>query len=637
MSMYRQLWLAIILSTFLTLLGGLLASTLNARSYLTEQLSLKNTDNATALALVLSQQNTNAVMMELTVSALFDGGNYELIRVVDPLGKIIVERATPPSAPSVPQWFVNALPVSARPGQAQISNGWQQRGTLTLVSTSRFAYQALWKSVLQLALVLTISGMVAGYLGTLILRRLREPLQRVINQASAISERRFVLIDVPDVPELRQLAMAMNGMVTRLKSMFNEEAERLETMRSQANSDALTGLPNQTFFLLQLLDSLESDEKVNGTLLLVRIADLTSINRQLGRPATDELLKASAGILAAHARAKGGLASRFKDGDFGMLLPPGTDPHLTAERLVRELEAAARQVNLHHLVVAVGVTRLQREQDIASLMADASRALNAAAAGGSSAVREGPASDVLQTSGNEQWRVQFESALSARRIRLSMQPVVDLRGRLVHQECLLELMFAEQGPWQQARRLQQIADQLQLTPRLDLAAISLGIEHLEKNPGTAGLAVAISVNSLLDAPFRHQLVALLEQHPGLAGRLSIQMPEEDAVKHLALFQEFCFQLKKTGASAGLQHVGRQLGDIRQLHDLGLDFLKVDSIYVRGLQYSPGNQAFLGGLSRIAHHIGTRVYAEGIVDPLEFAELEALGFDGASGSGVREAA
>ncbi|MDZ4132339.1 MAG: LapD/MoxY N-terminal periplasmic domain-containing protein, partial [Dethiobacteria bacterium] len=50
------MWLAIILSTLLALLGGLLASTLNARSYLTEQLSIKNTDNATALALALSQQ-----------------------------------------------------------------------------------------------------------------------------------------------------------------------------------------------------------------------------------------------------------------------------------------------------------------------------------------------------------------------------------------------------------------------------------------------------------------------------------------------------------------------------------------------------------------------------------------------------
>lgn len=56
MSMYRQLWLAIIISTLLALGGSLLASTFSARGYLQSQLSIKNTDNAAALALALSQK-----------------------------------------------------------------------------------------------------------------------------------------------------------------------------------------------------------------------------------------------------------------------------------------------------------------------------------------------------------------------------------------------------------------------------------------------------------------------------------------------------------------------------------------------------------------------------------------------------
>jgi methyl-accepting chemotaxis protein len=229
MSMYRQMWLAIFLSTLLALLGGLLASTLNARSYLSDQLNLKNNDNATALALALGQQNADAVMIELTVSALFDSGHYELIRVVDPLGKPIVERVAPGTGQTAPAWFVNLLPLTVAPGRAQISSGWKQTGTLTLVSTTRFAYQALWKSVLELILALGLAGLLGGFLGAMTLRRLREPLQRVINQANAISERRFVTIALPDVPELRQLALAMNSTVSRLKDMFAEETQPTTT------------------------------------------------------------------------------------------------------------------------------------------------------------------------------------------------------------------------------------------------------------------------------------------------------------------------------------------------------------------------------------------------------------------------
>ena len=55
MSMYRQLLLAIIISSLLALVGSLLASTLSTRSYLIEQLRVKNQDNASALAVSLSQ------------------------------------------------------------------------------------------------------------------------------------------------------------------------------------------------------------------------------------------------------------------------------------------------------------------------------------------------------------------------------------------------------------------------------------------------------------------------------------------------------------------------------------------------------------------------------------------------------
>ena len=70
-------------------------------------------------------------------------------------------------------------------------------------------------------------------------------------------------------------------------------------------------------------------------------------------------------------------------------------------------------------------------------------------------------------------------------------------------------------------------------------------------------------------------------------------------------------------------------------DLGLDFLKVDSSFVRGIDSNPGNAAFLKGLSGIAHGIGLQVLAEGVASQAEFEALKALGFDGATGPVVKE--
>ncbi len=634
MSMYRQMWLAIILSTLLALLGGLLASTLNARSYLTEQLSAKNTDNATALALALSQQRADAVMVELTVSALFDSGHYALIRVVDPLGKTIVERIAPATARTVPAWFVRALPLNAVPGQAQISSGWTQLGTLTLVSDSHFAYLALWKSVVQLVVALGLSGLLGGFLGAMILRRLHEPLQRVIRQASDISERRFVLIDVPDVPELKQLALAMNSMVTRLKTMFAEEAQRLEVLRISANYDPLTGLANRTFFLTQLLDSLDTEDAAGGTLLLVRLANFSRHQQRLGTPAVNELLTTFAVVLEKHAAQAHAVAARIGESDFALLVPGPSGAHELAGKLLADLVEASAPLTGSGPAACIGMGRLQHGQDMAGLMAQVSGALVAAEATGDNAIREAGGET---TDDDQQTADLIRRALANGQVRQLSFPVLDQKGQLVHRDCTTELMLDGKQAWQPTRHFRQVGEAFQLMPLMDLAAIRLALGKLGSEPGLAGLAVSLSALSVSDKAFRSQLLDLLKANQEAARRLWLEVPEAAAVQHLDSFREFVASIRKAGSRVGLGQFGRHFSQVDALHDLGLDFLKVDSSFVRGLQYSTDNQLFLKSLASVAHKMGMQVYADGVIDRAEMAALQGAGFDGASGPAVKEPA
>jgi EAL domain-containing protein (putative c-di-GMP-specific phosphodiesterase class I)/GGDEF domain-containing protein len=632
MSMYRQMWLAIILSTLLALLGGLLASTLNARSYLTEQLSAKNTDNATALALALSQQRADAVMVELTVSALFDSGHYALIRVVDPLGKTIVERIAPAAARTVPAWFVRALPLNAVPGQAQISSGWTQLGTLTLVSDSHFAYLALWKSVVQLVVALGLSGLLGGFLGAMILRRLHEPLQRVIRQASDISERRFVLIDVPDVPELKQLALAMNSMVTRLKTMFAEEAQRLEVLRISANYDPLTGLANRTFFLTQLLDSLDTEDAAGGTLLLVRLANFSRHQQRLGMPAVNELLTTFAVVLEKHAAQAHAVAARIGESDFALLVPGPSGAHELADKLLADLVKASAPLTGSGPAACIGMGRLQHGQDMAGLMAQVSGALVAAEATGDNTIREAGGET---TDDDQQTADLIKRALANGQVRQLSFPVLDQKGQLVHRDCTTELMLDGKQAWQPTRHFRQVGEAFQLMPLMDLSAIRLALGKLGSEPGLAGLAVSLSALSVSDKAFRSQLLDLLKANQEAARRLWLEVPEAAAVQHLDSFREFVARIRKAGSRVGLGQFGRHFSQVDALHDLGLDFLKVDSSFVRGLQYSTDNQLFLKSLAGVAHKMGMQVYADGVIDRAEMAALQGAGFDGASGPAVKE--
>lgn len=637
MSMYRQLWLAIVVSMLLALGGGLLASMLSARSYLGSQLSIKNTDNATALALSLSQSNPDAVTVDLVVASLFDSGHYELIRVTDPTGKLISERVGDAKDLDAPVWFAHLLPITATPGQAQISSGWKQFGTVTLISHSRFAYGALWKTAYEMVLALSLAGVVGGLLGSMVLGRIRGPLRTVIEQANAITQRRFVTVELPKVPELKQLAVAMNATVGRLKSMFEEEASRLELVRKEANFDSLTGLANRSHFMARLRQWVDGDDSVGGVLLLIRLADLAGINRRLGRAATDDYVRVTArAVQVCVDSASHGVAARLNGADFAVLLPLEPADATAAHRLLDHLVQVAGPYVDGQTAAWIGVGRFAQGADLGALLARVDLALAGAQADGANSVREALADsphEMPRTS--EQWEVMILRALEHGWVRLISFPVVDGQGQLSHRECPLRLMFDEKGEWLPAGRFLPIAERLKLTPALDLAAVALGLSELESQPQLPGLAINLSASSLEDAAFHAKLLVLLDAHPAVVPRLWLEVSESGALQHLAGLRELCRALKVRGCRIGLEHFGHHFSQIGMLHDLGLDYLKVDASFIRGVEANAGNAAFLKGLCSIAHNIGLQVLAEGVATGAELAALIELGFDGATGPGVRE--
>ncbi|MCX7148167.1 MAG: GGDEF domain-containing protein [Rhodocyclales bacterium] len=510
---------------------------------------------------------------------------------------------------------------------------------MTLVSHSRFGYEALWTSTQEMIAALALASIIGGYLGSLILRRLRRPLQAVIDQAEAITNRRFVTIPEPKVPELRQLAIAMNTTVARLKTMFEEEAARLETVRREANFDPLTGLANRDSFISQLRSSLEGENSTGGTLFLVRVADLVGINKRLGREATDDLLRRVGETVGAGGTANvEGLAARMNGADFALLLPGYMAGRDVAEKLLKSLIDTMEAFVVDGPSAFIGMGVFKHGTGLGVVLSQVDAALIGAEADGVNAVREAAieaGDDVPRSAG--QWSVLIRQALDQNWVRLVSFPVVDLQSRLLHEECPLRLKFDAEGEWLPAGRFLAVAERLGLSPELDLAALALGLANLEQQPALKGLGINLSASSMVAEGFQQKLDALLKKHQKAAGRLWIEVAETGVLKHVDAFRSLCGVLRSYRCQVGVEHFGRQFSQIGQLHDLGLNYIKVDASFVRRLDTNPGNQAFLKGVSSIAHTIGLRVIAEGVVTEAEFATLSAVGFDGATGPGVKVAA
>ncbi|NLF55297.1 MAG: EAL domain-containing protein [Thauera phenolivorans] len=631
MTLTRQLWLAITLVTTIAVGGSLAVSLENARHYLEQELRAKNIDTAGALALSLSLLDKDPLSVELRIAAQFDTGHYRLIRLVDPEGNTLVERSRPEAAPTVPAWFVRLVPIAAPPGLAQVQAGWRQYGTLTVDSHDRYAYASLWSGAERLLTWLLGLALACGAIGTLALHRTTRPLRAMVAQARDIGERRFTTIAEPTTAEFRSVVRAMNTLSERVRKLLDEEARRLEALRRRSEHDELTGVFNRAQFLRQLDSALaRDDDAAGGSLALVRVTGLDALNRRLGRGAVDDALARLAKALAACAETRGEAdCGRLNASDFALLVGGGVEAAALADTLQSKLqEALGAEVGAR---LRLGACAYLPGEQPGSVLARADATLAAAELGVGRTLDAGPTDALLPYDSAQAWRAGLEAALDADHLELAAFPVLRDDGSLLHEEAPVRLLL--EGRWRTAAQFLPWAARLDLLPAIDARVFRAALQQLEHD-GNRQLAINLSAAALCDAGFRATLYEVLRHRPGPARRLWIEVQEAAALRHQVEFRSLCIALRSLGCRIGLDHGGKEFSRFAGLHELGLDYLKIDAAFVRGIDGSPGNQSFVRSLCSLSHALGLLAIAEGVSTAAERGCLLGLGADGITGPAAR---
>lgn len=633
MSLIRQIWLLLFGAVLLAFAGSVAVNVDAARDTLQTQLRLKNSDNATALALVLSQQKGDRALMGLVMSSLFDTGFYRSIRFTPADGKEAFVREAPAAPLEAPAWFVALLPIQSTPGVAQVSDGWRALGAVTVQSHTAYAHDELWHGSQRSALALAVVGVLAGLFGTLVVNRMRRPLDQTVEQAQSLERGEYVTVAEPAVPELRRLVRAMNSMVARLKLVFEGQAAQVETLRRQATCDPLTGLSNRTHFMGQLGAVLQrEDGAVEGGLVLLRLIDLGGINRTLGHAATDRMIGTVAQALQAYTGRVGGcFVGRLNGADFALCLPVGGVAHETAQALAEALRAVLPGFGKEAAVCA-GAVEIQRGAPVAQLMGAADLALARAEAAGPFAVEvAGEPGGVLAGMGEGGWRRRLHAALVEGRVLLAEYPVLDQTGRLMHMECPLRLQIDPEGPHEPAARWLPLAVRSRLTAALDERALALALQGAAAD-GQAR-AVNLAPASLSDSGFAGRMRVQLLAAPRVARLIWLEVPEAAAAEHFDLVAELGRHLRPTGARLGLEHAGERLGRLDRLFELGLDYVKLDAAITLGMADDTSRAGFVRGLVVMLHSLSLLVIAEGVTREADAGALWHAGVDGQTGPWV----
>ncbi|MCM8565621.1 EAL domain-containing protein [Thauera linaloolentis] len=632
MSLIKQLWLATALLTTLSFGGSFIVSTLSARHYLQQELALKNMDNATSLALSMSQMPKDEVSVELQIAAQFDAGHYRLIRLTDPAGKVLAEREFSGETASAPRWFMTLVPIGTRAGIAQVQDGWQQFGTLQVETHDRYAYDSLWTSTQQLLWWFLGGGLLTGLLGTFTLKRLTRPLEGVVEQAEAIGKRRFITIPEPRTLEFRSVVRALNTLSERIRTMLVQESQSLEQLRRQTQHDELTGLFNRPQFLNQLDAALSRDDaQAGGSIYVLRITNLAELNRHAGRAGVDAaLVRLAAALRTVPLPAARLDHGRLNASEFALLIQGEDEDSLgVLDTLTGRLRTLVRE-QLPDAELLAASARYTAGETRAPLLARLDGALASAEQSGASHTVAADAQPPLHTSADA-WRQAITEALEHGDLGLHRFPVLDMAGRVIHYESPVRLRLA--GNWLDAGRFLPWAARCGLAARIDAQVLATACETLAGDPACTGLAINLSAEALGHTGMREHFIATLQAHRRIAPRLWVDVQESSALRHPTEFRMLCAALGALGCKLGLKHGGQDFARFAELHDLGLDYIKISAAFVRDIDRTPGNQTLVRSICTLAHSIGLKVIAEGVGTLDEASALAGLGLDGMTGPGL----
>ncbi|PKO44137.1 MAG: GGDEF domain-containing protein [Betaproteobacteria bacterium HGW-Betaproteobacteria-22] len=637
MSLIKQLWLAIILLITLATGGSFILSTLTSKHSIEQQLQLKNDDNATTLALLMTQLPKDPVTLDLLLSAQFDTGHYRYIGLVSPDRKVISERINTKSATKAPAWFTQLVSIELNPGRAEIQDGWSQFGTIQLESDENFAYDKLWDSTIAIALWALLIGLISCYLGEKILKKILSPLDHVVNQAQAIGNNRFVMIDVPKTKEFKAVVHAMNTLSGQVKKTLSEESERLNQLSLDSNFDHITGLMNYEHFINKADATISHEEYFHeGNLIIARLQNIAEIDQKLGYQATNSLLKnVGDALLNECAHHPELFAGRLSGADFAVFSSSPADSYTLGSKIKHILNIASNidHANLaaHYLVIAA---RIHKSDNAKTIIQSADHVLDNLKTGDGDQVHVIHTTEMNQQQNNDlkQWETLLTSAFDSRSIKLESYPVINQLGKLIHFESPVRLQFSPGGKWFCAGEFITWAIQLNLMQRLDSLVLETAIDSLTK--GAKPIGINLSASSVCDLTFVDHAISLIKNSPQIAAKLYFEIPEQSAFDHLSEFKKFCIQVKTLGCKVGIEHVGSRISRLGELHDVGLDYIKIDASVIREINTNEANKTLLRGICMIAHSIGLIAIAEGVQNAHEMNALRLLGVDGMTGPAIK---
>jgi diguanylate cyclase (GGDEF)-like protein/PAS domain S-box-containing protein len=422
-----------------------------------------------------------------------------------------------------------------------------------------------------------------------------------------------------------------------------ERALLEESLRSQALTDGLTGLPNRALFMSRLSDVIHQARRHDDALFAVMVLDIDRfklINDSIGHLAGDVLLQSVATKLKRCVR-EADTVARMGGDEFIILLhdiTSGRDLLPVLERIREELRTPVffREQEMTAECSAGVVIWDPSYEDPDDLVRAADTAMYQAKEAGRGCHRifdEKMHAAILRTLKDE---TDFRIAIRERQFSLAYQPVIDLKtGTLQSLEALLRWHHPERGTVLPDDFI-NVAETSGLIIPLGEMALDEACSQISRwqAPGHPAVDLPVSVNisprQLTEPDFFASVLTRLGEWRIPSDRLILEITENALIRDPTKARLVMRKLRGVGVQLCLDDFGAGWSSLQHLTTFPVQALKIDNSFISRVSGDDSDLAVVRSITALAHTLGLKVVAEGVERCEQWRLLEGAGCDSAQG-------
>ena len=400
---------------------------------------------------------------------------------------------------------------------------------------------------------------------------------------------------------------------------ITERKQAEQTLRMQAQTDALTGLMNRDAILEQIALRMRAPRQSGLCLLYIDLDRFKIVNDVLGHNAGDTLLVDAAQRIATAVGSEG-LIARF-GGDEFLIACRADDDRERPERLARQIQHAFGEPfrlgkDEFNVTTSIGIAHAPDDGDTPNQLIQSA---DVAMYDSKRRQRNGFQSFSPELASRQQERLQTETqlrrALDNGEFHLVYQPQVDLRtGRILYAEALVRWRNPQLGEMRPDRFI-ELAETTGDIVRIGQWVLQEACTQMrrwrEQDLPVQRVAVNVSYRQFIADDFGQGVQRVL-QDAGLPGNaLELELTERVLVDDAADSLEVFDRLRRLGVQLSIDDFGEGYSALNYLRRLPIHALKLSQTFLQGVPGKPSDVAICQAVAGIARSLGLGMVAEGI--------------------------